>query len=92
MTKMGARSYKKSRKIQGFSGLKKEGFLIKCGPVWKRPNLEQTLAGRIRTKGSDVWKMLFFCVVACQKREPKRGQEKDRKLKEKGRKSEPKWS
>ena len=55
---------------------KKEGFLIKCGPVCKRPNLEQTLAGRIRTKGSDVCKMLFFCVVACQKREPKRGQEK----------------
>ena len=58
----------------------------------KRPNLEQTLAGRIRTKGSDVWEMKFCCVVACQKREPKRGQEKERKLKEKGKTSEPIWS
>ena len=41
--------------------------MIKCGPVSKRPNLEQTLAGRIRTKGSDVWEMLFFELLRAKK-------------------------
>ena len=73
----------KVRKNTRFSGRKKEGFLIKCRPVCERPSLEQTLAGRIRTKGSDVWKMLFFVLLRAEKW----SQNVDRKKREQVRKN-----
>ena len=52
---------------------------IKCWPQSKSRNLEQTLALRMYTKGSDPPKMQLFRAFACKKRVPERGEEKDRK-------------
>ena len=54
-------------------------FPIKCRPQSKSRNLEQTLALRMYTKGSDAPKMLLFRAFACEKRVPERGEENDRK-------------
>ena len=53
--------------------------MVKCRPQSKSRNLEQTLALRMYTKGSDAPKMLLFRAFACKKRVPERGEEKDRK-------------
>ena len=53
-------------------------FSIKCRPRSKSRNLEQTLALRMYTKGSDAPKLLLFRAFACKKRVPERGEEKDR--------------
>ena len=69
----------KSEQNGSFFLLKWEVFLVKCRPPSKSRNLEQTLALRMYAKGSDPPKMLLFRAVACKKRVPERGEEKERK-------------
>ena len=54
-------------------------FCPKSGPGPKSRNIEQTLAWRIRTKGSDPSKVTLFDVAGRQKGDQKRGVEKGRK-------------